>query len=305
MIFLGIIARKIGMLDSNTTKRMAHVNIKFFYPTLIFSALVSNFSAGTLLANWMLPAGAMVIMLTGYLIGILASKAVVFGDNEKNAFRFQCAINNYTFLPLPIILMLWGNPGVGKLIFSSLGSEVSVWTFGVLALTGNRITRNVFRNLASVPMLAICFSIIVIIIRDFSGFHNPALTNNAVLTETSQSLMSVIDIFGKASIPVAMFIVGSRMAELTWKHVFAWKQIYLSILRLLVIPAIVLSLFHLIPFEPDVKKVLIVVAIMPAAVASVVMSDVYDADVEFSASGVLATHIFSLLTIPAWMSLIM
>jgi predicted permease len=41
---------------------------------------------------------------------------------------------------------------------------------------------------------------------------------------------------------------------------------------------------------------------MPAAIASVMLSDMYKADSEFAASAVLLTHVASLVTIPLWLT---
>ena len=49
--------------------------------------------------------------------------------------------------------------------------------------------------------------------------------------------------------------------------------------------------------------VLLVVAIMPSAVSSVPLSETYGSDSKFAASAVLTTHVFSLITIPLWLTL--
>ena len=304
MIAMGALARKLRIIDANSTRKMARIITNFFYPALIFSYLVSNFSLGSLIRNWTLPAGALMIMYTGYLIGLLFSKLIPFSkEKERHVFLFQSTINNYSFLPIPIILMLWGNAGVAKLIFSTLGSEIAVWTIGIFALTGNKFKRENLRHLLSVPMLAIFFTIFVIIIKAWAVSANYVLNQNGILAEIGNSFMTSFDIFGKGTIPLAMFVVGSRISELTTKHLFVMKQVYLTLLRLIIIPAVITLLLFLLPFENSIRLILLVVAIMPCAIASVVLSEVYDADVEFAASGVLITHLFSLITIPLWLFL--
>ncbi|OPZ93145.1 MAG: Membrane transport protein [candidate division TA06 bacterium ADurb.Bin417] len=299
MIMLGAIARRRGILDSEATRRLALSVTNFFYPAMIFSSLVRNFDLASLLRNWTLPAGTIMIMLLGYLVGLAALRVLDFEKPaEGHAFHFQCTINNYSFLPLPIILLFWGNAGVAGLLFSSLGSEISVWTFGVLALTGNRLRRDSLRNLLSLPMLSIAAAILTIVVRDF-----PAA--GSLPAEAAAALMNVLDLFGKATVPLAMFQVGSRISELTPRHLFTLNQFYVVLLRLTLIPALALILLFSLPLDPLPRLVLGMVAIMPGAIASVVLSDVYGADREFAASSVMATHLFSLLTIPAWMTLLL
>jgi len=302
MIAMGVLARKLRITDTDSTRKMSRIIVNFFYPALIFSSLVSTFSLKSLIRNWTLPAGTIMIMCTGYLIGLIFLKIIPFRkEKERHVFLFQSAINNYSFLPIPIILMLWGNAGVAKLIFATLGSELSVWTIGILALTGNKFKRENLRHLLSVPMLAMFFAIFVIIIKAWAVSANFLLSQNSLLAEIGNSFMTSLDIFGKGTIPLAMFVAGSRMAELTRKHLFVMKQVYIIFLRLLVIPAATVTLLFLLPFENSIRLILLVVAIMPCAIASVVLSEVYDADVESAASSVLTTHLFSLITIPLWL----
>lgn len=303
MVGFGILARKLNMLNGEANVRMSRVVTNFFYPALIFTALVGNFTLKGLAENWFLPAGALLIMSTGYMLGITVYRFIKFtGEKEKNQFLFQCTINNYSFLPLPIVFMLWGNAGVAALIFSTLGSELAVWTLGVFALTGNRFRRENLKRLFSVPMLAIFFSIAFMAIRDFLMSSTVCFTSLPFLQEAGFSFFASLDILGKGTIPVAMLIVGSRMAELKPHHLFTLRQGYVVVLRLLVIPAIAALILHLLPFPLETRLILLVVATMPSAIASVVLSEVYDSDTEFAASCVLTTHLFSLLTIPLWLS---
>lgn len=306
MILMGAVARRRRILDSETTRRLALSVTNFFYPAMIFSSLVRNFNLQSLLHNWTLPAGTIMIMLLGYLVGLAALRRLEFGKpTEGHAFHFQCTINNYSFLPLPIILLFWGNEGVARLIFSSLGSEISVWTFGVLALTGNRLRRDSLRNLLSLPMLALLAAVAAIALRDWLVSSGAGPAAGSFAAESAAAFMSVADLFGKATVPLAMFQVGSRISELTPRHLFTLNQFYVVLLRLALIPALALILLFSLPLEPLTRLVLGIVAIMPGAIASVVLSDVYGADREFAASSVMATHLLSLLTIPAWLTLLL
>ncbi len=303
MMGFGMLARRMNMIDRDAASRMSRVVTNFFYPALIFTTLVSSFNIKELVQNWVLPAGTVVIMSTGFLLALVFYRFIKFsGEKEKNQFFFQCTINNYSFLPLPIVLMLWGNTGVAGLIFSSLGSELCVWTIGIFGLTGRKFRRDSLRQLLSVPMIAIFTSVAVMVFRDFAG-ASCCFSAGPLLKDLGGSLFSVLDIFGKGTIPLAMFIAGSRMAELKPHHLLTPTQGYVVALRLIVIPAVTALILLLLPFPLETRMILLVVAAMPSAIASVVLSEVYDSDTEFAASCVLTTHLFSLITIPLWLSL--
>ncbi|MCM8809838.1 MAG: AEC family transporter [Candidatus Omnitrophica bacterium] len=296
IIIAGVIVRKRKIISSITIKEMSIVITKVFYPCLILSSFIKNFNSEDLIKNYILPVGTILIMATGYLYGIILKKFLNFDSSkEEKTFHFQCTINNYSFLPLPIILFLFGEKEIPKLIFSTFGSEISVWTIGILSLTGNRFEKRTLKNLLSIPMISIIFSIIFIFLKDAININNP------IIIESGKSILNVITLVGNATIPVALFIAGAKIGEIEFKNIFKFKSILLSFLRLIVIPLTSIFFFYKFSFPVDVRNILIVVAIMPCAIASIVLSEAFDGDSKYAAETVLLTHLFSLITIPIFL----
>jgi len=302
IIFLGFFARKKKYISLLTIKEISISITTFFYPCLIFSSFLSNFTLNNLIRGWQLPFGTLIIMFIGYLIGIFVSKFLKFKDNkEKDTFRFQSTINNYSFLPITIVIVLLGEKRVPELILSTFGSEISLWTFGIIALTGNRINKKSVKNLFSMPMIAILFSVILIFLRD-----KIAITiSNQYLKTFSSSILVATDLLGKITSPLALFIAGCRMGDIKLKGIFNLKNNFLILLRLFIIPAFAISIFNILGFNKEIKTILNIVAIMPAAIASVVYSEAYNADPEYATETVFLTHLFSLFTIPLWLKFIL
>lgn len=301
MILVGVVARRRNLLDSRGTRQLALLVANILYPALIYSSLVTTFTLADLAAHWTLPAGTIMIMCVGFLVGILATVAVPFRDErEAHAFRFQCTINNYVFLPMPLVMMYWGNQGVALLVFSTIGSELSVWTLGILSLTGRSLHWRNIRHLLSMPMGAIGAAAATLALGHLLHWQWP---EGHLITQVKDAILSVMDIFGKGTVPLAMMVAGSRMAELRATHLYQPAQMALLGLRLVVTPGIAVALLFLLPFAPETRRVLTVVAVMPSAIASVMLSDIYRADSEFAATSVLLTHAASLVTIPLWLTL--
>jgi len=302
MISLGALARRLGFTTPETSRRLARLTVSFFYPSLIFYSIFTNYTWAEIIGNWSLPAGAFMIMSLGYLAGLIFSHLLPFDSKIQRAgFQFQCTINNYSFLPLPIALMLWGNPGMARLLFSTLGSEIAVWTLGILALAGTRLNRQSWRFLLNPPLLALLVTVLAV------AFRNPLVRTIpaggfTLLKEVGHSLLTVLDMFGRATIPLSMFVAGSRMADLKPAHLFTRVQFYVVTLRLVAIPAVCIALLMALPLLPDIRSTLVLLATMPSAIASVALSEIFDGDPEFAASSVLLTHFVSLLTIPAWLA---
>jgi len=78
-----------------------------------------------------------------------------------------------------------------------------------------------------------------------------------------------------------------------------------SLLRLAVTPAICIAVLLLLPLEMESRRVLVLIATMPVAMASVTLAEAYKSDADFSASAILLTHLLCLVTVPFWLSLIL
>lgn len=299
MVLMGVLARRRRLLDAAGTRQISLLVTNVLYPALIYASLVQTFTLPGLASNWTLPAGTVMIMLVGFCVALLTARLVPCSDErERRAFRFQCTINNYVFLPMPLVLIYWGAKGVALLVFSTVGSELAVWTLGVMAMTGNRFHWRALRQLVSMPMGAILAAVLTLGVLQVTGWRMP---ESGLVGDLRQALLGALDIVGKGTVPLAMMVAGSRMAELQPKHLLRLPQLAVVGLRLLVVPALALALLRFLPFAPDARNVLTVVAVMPSAIASVMLSEIYDADSDFAAAAVLLTHVAALFTIPLWL----
>lgn len=305
MIGAGWIARRTGIIGADTTRELSRLLTSFFYPALIFSSMTRHFDLRGLVSHWPLPAATLGFMLLGFGIGLAAERFLRdAGERRAHAFLFQCTINNYSFLPMPLVLMFWGERGVAGLIFSTLGSELAVWTLGVYALSGRQLDRDSLRHLLNPPLVVMGVALAVIAVRDLFPTTAGALLSAPTGRQAVEAIGAALRLFGGATIPVAMVVAGSRMATLTPAHVFSRLQLAVGALRLVVIPATAIGLFLILPFPDDVRRILLLVATMPSAVSSVVLSEIYGADADFAAGSVLITHLLCLFTIPVWMVLL-
>jgi predicted permease len=304
IISFGYLLRLRRLIDAPFNRQLSLLLVNVFYPALIVSSLTRNFTWSTLLRNWTLPAGSALIMLTGWAVGTLCLPLLRRQPPRTvGMFRFQCMLNNYSFLPIMLATLLLDEQGVARIVFSTIGAETVVWTLGVRVLTGFRASRReVLRNLLSLPMLAMLTGIALLLLRHLlasagAGFASQPLAAN-IVTMFDRALHMT----GQATIPVSAVIVGARMAALERHHIFTRLAACATGLRLLLIPAAAMALIVWLPFPAEVRPVLLIVAAQPCSMASVTLAEVYDSDASFGAATVLLTHLFALLTIPLWLA---
>jgi len=299
LMIIGFVARRRGMVSAVGTSEMARILISIIYPCLIFSS-VTRLHAQELAANWVLPALAMLIAITGLLLGLVALYWMKNVDPQRaRAFLFQNTINNYLFLPLPLVMLLWGNDGVALLVFASMGFELTVWTLGVFLFNRSSKLSEGIRMMFGPPLIALIFSVLWVCVRDLL---HPQLPLAGLVPDLLRRLTDLLlfgaKTIGEATVAVSMIISGSRIATLNIKTAFDQHVWIVSTLRLIITPVIFILILKMIPMDPMAYGILCVVAVMPAAVASLIFSERFGGDSDFIAATLLVTHLGAVVTIP-------
>ena len=303
LMTVGYVARKRGLVSAVGTSEMVRILIAVIYPCLIFSS-VTKLNAKELADNWIMPVLAMAIAMTGLILGLLAVRCLKDVDQQRaSAFLFQNTINNYLFLPLPLVMLLWGTKGVALLVFASMGFELVVWTFGVFLFNRSGKLADGIRMMFGPPLIALIFSIGWVCVRDLVS---PELPAAGVLADLTRRLLDLTyfgtETVGKATVAVSMIISGSRISALDAKAAFDKHVWVLSALRLIVTPIIFILILKMIPMDETAYGILAVIAVMPAAVTSLVFSERFGGDSDFIASTLLVTHLAAIVTIPLLLS---
>jgi predicted permease len=305
MILPGVIAGKFKWVTQVSTKEISLLVIRIFYPLMIFTAIYRNYPIKEIVATWELPVSVFCLMAFGGLLGLVVTKIVKIKDaKEKNAFLLQCSMNNYSFLPISVIVVLYAkssDAAVAQLIFSTLGAELAVWTIGVLAITGQKVSLKSLKHLLSPPLVALYCAIILRALTDQFGWTDIFLGTEK---QTTISLfLNTFEKIGYATVPLAMFISGARMSFLGFhslKKPIIWV---ISLMRLIIIPLTAIFIINLIPIDHQTKNIFIIVAVMPVSFASIMLSEIYGGDKDTITSSVLLTHILAIITIPLFLTI--
>ena len=298
LVGAGFLARRRGMLSAQGTNDLAHIALSLVYPALIFVS-IAELSLADLRAHLSLPLLVMVIAFTGLGLGLLAVRFLGRVPPETaRAFLFHCLINNYSFLPLPLVLFRYGDAGVALLIFSSVGYEILLWSLGVMLFSRAERKRDQLKSLFSPPFLALLVSLAWVAARDLLPW--PELP--AWLALAGQTLRSGLRTLGLATIALSMLVAGSRFAVLEFKTILGWRIWFVSAIRLVAVPLVMIPVLGLIPMDPVARGILYIISVMPSAMVSVLFSERYGGDTDFIAGGLLLTHLWALVTVPLFLA---
>ena len=299
LVGAGFYARRRSLLSAQGTNDLAHVALTLVCPALIFVS-ITQLHLADLRANLLLPLLVMAIALVGFGLGLLAVRFLGRVPAETaRAFLFHCLINNYLFLPLPLVLFRYGDRGVALLVFSSVGFEVLLWSLGVMLFSRAERRRDRLKSLFSPPFVTLVFSLAVVAARDFLPWPEPP----AWLALAGQTFHAGLKTLGSATIALSMLVAGSRFAVLKFETMLGWRIWFVSAIRLIAVPLVMIPLIGLVPLDPAARGILYIIAVMPSAMVSVLFSERYGGDTDFIAGGLLLTHLWALVTVPlllAW-----
>ncbi len=304
MSLAGFVLCRMKWLDATFNRQLSLLMLNVFYPCLIISSILRNFSLESLLRYWMMPVGTIFILGTGWIIGLITLPLIKSHPvSTKRCYHFICMMNNYSFLPILLAASLWNEKAVALIAFSALGSELCVWTLGMKSITGQPLERGFLRHLVSMPMLALGVSFILLAVRNTCNQHQWIPLPGSATYELLKTLLETCRMAGGATIPASAVICGARIAMLQPHKFISPIILGISTLRLIVIPALTITVLMLIPMDVEIRRVLILIATMPVAMASVTLAEAYKSDADFSAAAVLFTHIACLATVPLWLLL--
>ena len=298
---VGFFARKQKILSATGTSELARILVSIIYPCLIFSS-ITRLHFQSFAQNWAMPLLALGLAGTGFFMGWLVLRMIKgVNPHRADAFLFQSTINNYLFLPLPLVMLLWGNEGVALLVFASVGFELTVWSVGIFLFNRSNGFREGLYRMFSPPLLTLLGSIAWVCLRD-SGWI-PALPPGDLAERLFQLFHFGTQSLGNGTIAISMLVAGSRIAAMDFRAMYDPHVWLLIPLRLLVVPVIYILLLRQLPLSSTAYGILCVIATMPAAIASLVFSERFGGDSDFISSSLLLTHLLALLTIPlllAW-----
>ncbi len=286
----GALLFKKNYISAGEMSRLSTLSLDVFFPILTFSTIVKSFSVDNWQEAVLMPVLGFVLMALGALLGYMLLWGLRNSSTARQrTFHHLCAINNYVLLPLIVVGNLWGERHVALLLLMNVGSTIGFWTIGIITFTGIEEGLKKWRNILSWNIYAVLLAVGWVL----TGWKMPL-----VLTETTTLL-------GCLAVPFMLILSGAALMQTVnglLKNPF--DAIYFAVIRLFLLPLVIIMLLKLLPLPPEVYQVVFVVALMPAAVSSVLVAREYGGSAEFTGQAIMITTFLSLLTIPlmiAWL----
>ena len=288
---VGFFLRKQRVIDERTEKSLTEILLQAVLPFSIIASSQYMYSAelvkgmlGVALAATLYYCSTLVIMRI--ILHSRKANAKVNSD-EIRVMMTTIIFANTGFLGLPLMEALFGAYGLLLGAIYNIMFNVFFYTFGVHTLSGVKFK---FRELFMNPVTA---ASVIAVILFLMPFRIPAF------------LLSTINLVGNMTIPLAMIIAGSIFSTVDFKKFFGdIKPVIVSLMRLVILPAITFVLVYVIrlyiPMLKETACVIVMMTALPCGIMNVMIAEKENKAPKFAARTVVMSLVFMLLTIPVF-----
>lgn len=285
LIAVGYISNKAGFLDEKANTKISGFLMNVALPaTAIYSALIQEPIAYSIILQGVIVAAAAFTILP--VLSFLLTKLL----HMDRTYQLMLDYSNVGFMGLPIVSSVYGPESVFYATIIMMVYSLHMFTVGITILNGKVESPKVLlKNLCTPGIVASLLAFVIVLLR----------------IKAPEPIVGLLSSVGSITTPLAMMIIGSQLGKVNFIQVLMNRSLYLmTFFRLVVFPFVLFVVLHL--FMGDIMAVNVAVIQMGLPVGGNVtmLCSMYDSDTALAAQGTCMSTIWSLLTIPIMLSLI-
>jgi predicted permease len=282
---LGFFFGKRKIVNTEHTKLISALCVNLFMPCTVFKAFYTNFNRTYLVRYSQFIFVSACILIVLVVAGFFIANKITDDKYQRNVYRYSFIVSNYGYMGYALAEGIYGQTGLLNIVIFAMPIAFYIYTFGYCMLTKRGFS---LIKLINPVIVAMAFGAIV-------GFFEIKLPE------------IFISITGKASVcmaPMSMLMAGMAMSEYRVKELVTDKKAYyMAFFRLIFIPLCVyLVLKPLCP--PDLTRTAVLLFCMPYGLNPIIFAKLVDENYFFPAKLCFISSIFSIVTVPAFLSLI-
>ncbi len=233
--------------------------------------------------------GIFVGLNVGVMLFVLGSVFLIFYKKREDV-RYRVAtvascLGNVGFLGVPLLEALLPQypEAVSYSAVFIVCMNILSWTVCLALLTGNRKFFSVKKLILNPPVLTLFISLPLFFTR----------------TTLPTVIFNSVSLLGKMTTPLCMIIVGMRFACASPKEIFTdWRVYFTAAVKLIIMPIIAFLLTHWLPLDYSIKATIFILCCCPTASQVLSLAEINGCGQKNAANTVLASTIFSMITIP-------
>lgn len=281
LIVLGAALNYLDLLDLDLSRRLSRLVVRVTFPALLFLSMYRNINLTSLHRGWIF---TLIGLGTSILLAITAHySGLRLGLQGKthNTFQILCTNGNNIFLPVPIILALYGTEYLVYAFLFELGAGLFYWSYGVSHFrSGPRFN---LKRLFNLNMLALILGLIAGLLE----------------VKLPQPIIGALDLVGNITIGSAMLIIGALVFNLL-RIRLRWRTEVWGVMvhRFILSPLVGVIFLSLVKLPVDLQSILMLMLSMPPLVTTALVAANFDADEELATLGVVVPTLLSFIVVP-------
>lgn len=204
---------------------------------------------------------------------------------QRMILQYATVCSNAGFLGNPVAEGLFGSIGLLYASLYLIPQRIVMWSAGVSYFTESPSKKDVIKKVIKHPCIIAAVIGLVLMITQLSlpGFLNRSIKS-----------------LGSCTTAMTMLLIGAILADAGMKHMMNKITMIFSVIRLLVIPAVVMVGCYVFHVERIAAGLSTVLAAMPAGSTTAILAAKYDGDEVFASQCVVLTTILSMILLPVW-----
>ncbi|MCJ8299530.1 MAG: AEC family transporter [Pseudomonadales bacterium] len=290
LICIGYCATKYGIIPREGIKYLGMFVINIALPCMLFKALTARSIAETFNPDYLFvyALGSLLTLLLGIFLGrVLRHKSL----SVSTILAMGSSFSNSGFIGYPIILQILGPATIVPVALSIIVENVFMLPIALLIASANINQQSLLHSISHCLLDLFKNPIIWGI---FLGVSYSALALSAPV-----AVLSVIDMFGNTSAPIALFTIGGSLVGLRLKGM-ALDIAQVIVGKLLIHPMMIILALTLTPnLSPLYQLSAILLACMPMFSIYPILGEKYGIQ-DQCAAAMLATTCLSFVSISVW-----
>lgn len=279
MMLTGYIVGRTSVVTPDFRKKLSTFTLNTASPCVILSSVLQSENAGSA----MLGAVGMAVLFYALMIAFAFSivRLTRSPKGQRGLDSLMLIFTNIGFMGIPVVQSVYGTTGVAMVSMFILVFNLLFFSFGVLLISSSAKLN--WRSLLN----ACIFAALLGLVFALTGWRLPAPVEDTLST------------IGSMNTPLAMIVIGASLAHSNIRSALTSRRMYrICFLSMAVMPLLILAVVRLMPVDPMLAGVCVILAAMPIAGNCAMLSDIYTPDDMTASQCVLVSTLVSGVSLP-------
>lgn len=285
MMLIGAWMKKRDIISTEGKRCLTELCVNVVIPCNIFKSCLITLDMEILRTCGVLLVSAFVMQCVCLLLNKFLFNR--FQPQQKKVLQYCTIVPMSGFLGNPIAEGIYNSIGVLYTSIYLIPMRIVMWSVGTTYFVADETVdqRKVLKNVATHPCLVAIYLGLFCMVTQFPL--------PGIVTETVRYV-------GNCNSALTMFIVGTILADVKLSTIVNKNSALFSIFRLLLLPLLAFGVGTALGLEHAALGVSVLMTGMPAGATAAIFAERYHSDAPFATRCVVASTLFSMLTLPMW-----